>query len=206
MSAEDQHVTLEYPENTSKWGKALIDILNVNFLNVTQQFISLNDNINEKFSSFKTDLDEIKATAQLASTTAEQNKNDIAEIRADMVNMQSDINYLKFTCENLSTENTILKQQTNKLENYSRRNNVLIRGIQEEDNEPQSACEEKAKQFFKNELKLDENTVNNLKFVRCHRMGGSYRNQHANRRFAQKRPIIVRFHNYSDKALIWNAR
>ena len=198
MSAE-KPVTIEYPEQTSKWGKALIDMLNVHFLNVTQQFKGLNDNLNDKFSKLTSDIDAIRATA-------EENKSNIAEIRADMEHMKSNINYWKFTCENLTSENKQLKQQTNKLENYSRRSNVVIRGLQEEENEPLSTCEQKAKQFFRDELKLEENTVKQLKFVRCHRLGSSSRNQNTNRRFPQKRPIIVRFHDYSEKSLIWNAR
>jgi len=192
---------LDYPNQTSQWGKSLIDQLNVQFLYVVKLIKSVNDNIDKRFDNFKEEIDSIRATTESTKAIAEQNRIDIATIRSEVL---SEVDFLKFTCEKLSSENQTLKQQTNKLENYSRRSNVIIRGIKEEENESLMSCENKARDFFKQQLQLDGNTVNDLKFVRCHRMGGTYRKQ--NQRTSQIRPIIVRFQNYSDKLLIWSAR
>ena len=110
------------------------------------------------------------------------------------------MNHLQFTCEQLVTENKSLKNQTNNLENYSRRNNIVIRGIPERNQETKPDCEDKARKFLVKELKLEEEKVKNMKFVRVHRMGG-FQNRNNN-----SRPIIIRFQYYSDKSIVWAAR
>ena len=50
---------------------------------------------------------------------------------------------------------------------------------------------------MKHELKLNNGAVDAMKFAGCHRLSGYARKwQHAN---SQKRPIIVRFCNITDK-------
>ena len=50
------------------------------------------------------------------------------------------------------------------------------------------------------ELKLDDDRVKKMKFIRVHRIGGFHKNaQHS-------RPIIIRFQDYVDKSTVWAAR
>ena len=199
MLGEDSMFTdIDYPRQTSEWGRSLIDVLNINLSKIIGRIERVNDNIDEKFSLFKKDINSIKTTADSALNLAEQNKKDIDLIR-------DEINYLKFTCGNLVEENNMLKQHTNNLENYSRRNNIVVRGIAEQKGESKSDCELKARHFLKNNLNIDENTVKDMKFVRCHRIG-RFDPRKQNRFVQQKRPLIIRFCNYSDKSLVWNAR
>jgi len=88
----------------------------------------------------------------------------------------------------------------------SKRNNIIIRGVTESEREIKTDCEDKAREFFKTALKIDEDVVNNMKFVRCHRIGGFEKKQKKNSTYQTPRPLIVRFYNYSDKSLIWNAK
>ena len=52
--------------------------------------------------------------------------------------------------------------------------------------------------FFVNQLNISEECVNNMAFVRCHRLG---KRQHYG-----KRPVIVRFQSYADRQMVWSKR
>ena len=77
------------------------------------------------------------------------------------------MNYCKVNCDELKFECKTLKQHSNKMENYSRRKNLVIRGISEEKNESSVICEEKVREFIKNKLKLHNDTVDAMKFAGC---------------------------------------
>lgn len=193
MSA-DKLTEINYPRQTSEWGRTLIDTLNAHQAQVQEQIQSINDNVNDKFENFEKHIDEIKTTAVTALRLAEQNKKDIDEIR----------DYLHFKCDQLSSENKLLKQRTNKLENYSRRNNVVIKGIAEPQHETKQDCEDKIRHFLTTQLKLNEDTVRNMKFVRVHRLGSYQKGRFIGTK--PNRPIIVRFRDYADKSMVWAAR
>jgi len=206
---------IDYPNQTSGWGRTLIDILNSNLIKIQMQIRGINDNIGEKFRSFKKDIESIKSTSDAALQLAQENKKNIEDLRAEQKNnndeIKEEINYLKFTCEDLLSENKSLKQHTNNLENYSRRNNIVIRGVAESRGENNADCANKARNFLINKLMLQADVVNRMVFVRCHRLGGydkrrQYQKFHQANDGQQKRPIIIRFSNYSDKALVWSAR
>ena len=139
MSHDQIGAKIAYPQKTSEWGKSLIDMLNVHFENVSIMIKSVNDNIDSKFAKFREDINEIRAATESTKALAEQNKKDIVAIRSEI---RSEFECLNFTCEKLANENKTLKQQNNKLENYSRRNNVIIRGITEDENESVTSCAE----------------------------------------------------------------
>ena len=97
-----------------------------------------------------------------------------------------------------------MKQQSNDNENYSRRKNIVIRGITENDNETNVMCEEEARTFMCEKLNISMETVTAMDIVRSHRMGdldGKRRGRHE-----QKRPLIVRFNNFKDKSVVWEKR
>ena len=192
---------IEYPKQTSEWGRQLIDILNIHEIKVQQQIQSINDHFDKKFETFQSNIDEIKTSVDAVRVIAEKNEQDIADIRKDI---RAEVNYLRFTCEQLTTENKTLKQKTTNLENYSRRNNVVIKGIKEEKSETKEMCEEKARHFFIKELKMEESSVKRMKFIRVHRLGGFQQRRSTGIQFC--RPIIIRFQNYADKSVVWGSR
>ena len=51
-----------------------------------------------------------------------------------------------------------------------------------------------------NELKLDDDGVKKMKFIKVHRKGGFQKNAQ------YSRPIIIRFQDYADKSTVWAAR
>ena len=111
---------------------------------------------------------------------------------------------LKYNNDKLICENKQIRQQTNNNENYSRRKNIVIRGIAEED-ETNATCKEKVRRFMCEKLKLTDDTVSAMDIVRCHRMGGLDAKRRSTRH-AQKHLMIVRFNSYKDKTTVWEKR
>ena len=226
---------IDYPTQTSGWGKALIDTLNTDVHNLETQMSSVSSKlaivsseiatVNVTLNTFREEIfnkvDEIKTVATSALTLAKENQECTKSIRDEMTNhklsydkslqdIKSEIDtikqsnenirdedkYLRFTCEQLTSKNKLLTQHTNNLENYCRRNNLLIRGSPVVPQETDDMCEQTTRNFLKKQLKLTDASVDNMQCVGCHRLF-VHGNQHH-----QKRPIIVRFYNYKDKAAV----
>ena len=83
-------------------------------------------------------------------------------------------------------------------ETYSRRNNLMIRGIPEKNEETEEMCITAVRNFLIKEMNIDAAAVSRMTLVRCHRVGRNIPHF--------KRPIIVRFLDYNNKKLIWNKR
>ena len=105
---------------------------------------------------------------------------------------------MDYFSELIEGENSKLKQKLNNLENYSRRDNLVIRGIAETKDE---VCETVIKNFCRDKLKLDSEFIDSVRIVRCHRLGEG---QHGKPKWI--RPIIVRFYNFGDRQQVWSAR
>ena len=226
-AADSMNKIIDYPRQTSEWGRSLIDVLNTQFRQFQKQFDGVNKNINDlkididkNLENLEKSIQAVKHVAQSALTLAEQNQNDIIEIRTELKNTKkeliearteikkckSEINYCNVNCEELKVGYKAVKQHSNKLDNYSRRKNLIIRGIDEEKDESKAMCEQKVRNFLKTQLQLNNDTVDGIKFVGCHRLADSAnrRNwQHADNR---KRPIIIRFTSIADKQTVWDAK
>ena len=86
-----------------------------------------------------------------------------------------------------------LTERQIKSETYSRRENLIIYGMEQEKNEN---FLDKIKSFMTTNLKIPEEKVNNINIQRCHRLKVNMTPQ----------PMICRFVLFSDRMLIWNAR
>ena len=113
---------------------------------------------------------------------------------------------LRYQNEYMNNKCNELNHQTNSIENYSRRKNLVIRGISETEQESDDLCESAMKTFMKTQLKLSDATVNEMQFVKCHRTGPKFKQNHHGRQPVLKRPIIVRFCNFRDKSVVWQAK
>ena len=86
-----------------------------------------------------------------------------------------------------------LESRIDKLEDYSRRDNLLFSGFEEEEKEN---CENKVRDLLARKIFIGERNinVNNIVIVRAHRLGRY--------KAGNTRPIIVKFREFSDKQLI----
>jgi len=95
----------------------------------------------------------------------------------------------------LRQENSRLKTKSEDLENYSRRNNLIIKGIAEGQNQN---IEELVRSFL-----FDFFGGYGINIERMHRLGRFQR--HSDGRI-RARPIIVRFSFFADRQKVWNSR
>ena len=90
---------------------------------------------------------------------------------------------------------------TNKLielEDRSRRNNIRIDGIEDDQNETWDSCEEKVQKLFKEKLGLE----NEVEIERCHRMKNKNKDQSNNERRSHPRTIVCKLLKFKDKQKI----
>ena len=122
----------------------------------------------------------------------------VAKLEEKVTNIEKHMIQLRIENRGLKEENAHLNRRSDNQDTYSRRDNLVIRGVREGEVEDDNACEKVARDFFKQQLHVDDPVVDSIQFVRCHRLGKKLQRG--------KRPIIARFERYSDRQLIWNKR
>ena len=164
------------------------------------------NSMNSRFDTLVTDVTVALSKAEAAQVMATANSHEITAIRSEMVELRlecdrkcndacGEVRELRAECQNLRAENIELKSQTNNLETYSRRDNLIIYGIPEQNGETASQCEASVRDLFVKKLQLTVQEANDIAFVRCHRLYRPRRNT--------MKPIIVRFSNFKDREQIW---
>ena len=114
--------------------------------------------------------------------------NSIDELRKELKQTQVELKKTQMLEQEilvLKSQNRAIKQKVLDMENYSRKDNMLISGIEEKENED---CRNLSKQFFKDRLKIKKD----IELVRCHRLGKP----------GTSRPLIIRFRLYEDRELV----
>ena len=147
----------------------------------------------ELHSAVKSELCEVKKIATSAHSMAVANAAAIESLKKDLFNVHR-------KCNGLSAKNKRLTEQQEAQDTYSRRENLVIRGVAEREAETDEQCVESVRRILINNINIDETVVNEMVIVRCHRMGtkdisGLY-----------QRPIIVRFLDYNHRKLVWGKR
>ena len=120
---------------------------------------------------------------QEAHSKTDTNSNKISELSKKLTQTESEMSALKI-------ENQHLKNKILSLESYSRRENLLFYGVDEQRNETDRDCATKVLEILR---KVDPEYIN-MQILKCHRKG-KYVN-------GQKRPIIAKF-SISDRDAIW---
>ena len=144
-------------------------------------------------------LDSISRDIQNLRKSLEHNQNEVSDIRNKIGQIEN--NHQKLSAqvadiEFLRQENILLKSRLERLEMYSRRDNLIITGLAEsEDEDTQNVVQT----FFQTLLKEAYKPV---PLVRCHRLGVKVRENRGNK----GRPFIVRFANSFDRERIWSKR
>lgn len=177
--------TMSVPSGTDDFTKKLIKKLTSTLAEINGSIKDIKDDM----SSLK---DDLPLKVKEAQDTANENKDAIGKIQSQMQQVLT-------TCEGLIDENLRLKKQCNYMDNYGRRNNLVIKGVKEENNETSDICLDLAKSFMKNNLKMGAHYVDPLDIVRCHRIGGRPTGSF-------HRPIIVRFQRFQDRQTVWAER
>ena len=189
--------TISIPENPPEWCPVLITQFTQCLETISNQMNDIDDKLCGKFdelhSAVKSELCEVKKIATSAHSMAVANAAAIESLRKDLFNVHR-------KCNGLSAKNKRLTEQQEAQDTYSRRENLVIRGVAEREAETDEQCVESVRRILINNINIDETVVNEMVIVRCHRMGtkdisGLY-----------QRPIIVRFLDYNHRKLVWGKR
>ena len=211
--SEHTFENIEYPVQTSIWGKSLIDTLNTVFVGFQKQNNNNLQYIKDLFETLKSDVivkvEKAESTANEALSLAKENEKALESFKLETTEkfelLKTENKRLKYKNDRLTFENDKVKQQSNNKENYSRSKNIVIRGISEKDNETNINCEDEARKFMCEKLNLNKETVAAMDIVRCHRIGGLDGKRRGGRH-ERKRPLIVRFNSFKDKSAVWEKR
>ena len=189
--------TISIPENPPEWCPVLITQLTQCLETISNQMNDIDDKLCRKFdelhSAVKSGLCEVKKIATSAHSMAVANAAAIESLKKDLFNVHR-------KCNGLSAKNKRLTEQQEAQDTYSRKENLVIRGVAEREAETDEQCVESVRRILINNINIDETVVNEMVIVRCHRMGtkdisGLY-----------QRPIIVRFLDYNHRKLVWGKR
>ena len=127
-------------------------------------------------------IDNVCGSVEFLSQSLRELQEEVRSMRTDI----GAIKHLEDQVQSLKIQNKALNQRLNDLENYSRRDNIVISGLKEESNEN---CKDLFKLMVREKLQIHER----IEVVRVHRLGKADHGQ---------RPLIARLRYYDDKELI----
>ena len=196
------------PADTPEWGASLITALSNSFAGIRSDIDKICNKPDERFDEFKNEItndmtamkNEVKEAYEIASSA----KKAVEAVEERNKVLTSQVFELKVWCTGLSEENKKLTKSSEQQENYSRKDNLIIRGLAEQGDESEAVCVTNVKNFLVDALEMDTQIVTPMLFVRCHRMGDIPLRQ--NNRVPPPRPIIVRFQHFCDRQLVWGQR
>ena len=162
----------------------------------------LDTSIGAKFEALRTtintELSDVKKIAIGARELAESNAKALESMEQ---RMNQCLCKLEKKCNSLAAKNIQLTEQQEQQSTYSRKEILVVRGVNEvAAEETKDMCVAAVRHVLINNLNIDADSANKMVIVRCHRMG---RKDNSG---AYHRPIIVRFLNFNDRQLVWNKR
>ena len=149
--------------------------------------------VKHEIKEIKSEITEVRNIACEARDLAKSNATAIASLHKHLFNVER-------KCNGLAAKNKRLVETQEAQESYSRKENLIIRGIAEQESETEELCVAAVKAVFINKFEINDACVNSIQIVRCHRLG----NRDTSGVYI--RPIIVRFLNYNDRQMIWAKR
>ena len=165
-----------------------------------QQVIdAINDNINVKFDTLQHQFADLAHTVKGLKDEISTINSKVSTLSSNATNMDSEI-------QRLQTRIQVIEEETEKQEQYSRRENVILHGIGEHPGETVDSIRSRVTTLLNNNVKVK--TWQDADIVRAHRLMG---HQHSDPSTAsplhiKPRPIIVRFHQFQDKLAVLKAR
>ena len=113
---------------------------------------------------------------QLQQEIADRKRNhklEIDTLKRNLVTQQFETETLKVDYKEVKTEYSAIMTQTNNIETYSRRDNLIFYDIAEPTNESSVSCAKSVRKFMVDNLQISENTAAAVQFVRCNRINES---------------------------------
>ena len=155
--------------------------------------------INAKVSDLETKTKELdirviqtEKACQFQSNENETNKKDLKSVKDDIKNLKKNCDTMNKSSASLNNEAAAIEKRLTDLESRSMRDNLMFYGIKEEGDTEN--CGQLVKNLCLNVLHVDD--ANDMLFDRAHRVG---------QKSATTRPIVVKFHYYSDREKVRQA-
>jgi ribA/ribD-fused uncharacterized protein len=150
------------------------------------------DEIQADIKSMKNDLKDYKTSLEFTQAELKDAKQTISEIQLQAVDTETRIDSLHIEMHELRLRNSLLEDRILDQESYSRRENILVYGISEKENED-------AIETAYSLLRMLDIEPKSVTIQRCHRIGNKSKNMKT------PRPLILRV-NFQDKVKISQAR
>ena len=139
-----------------------------------------------KMISLETRVTETETSSQFLGKEYETNKQELKTAKSTIQDLKKSCDSFEKTSKSLSEKNVELGNKLVDLEARSMRENLMFYGIPEEGDKEN--CEDEVKQLMRDILHME--SVDTYTFDRAHRVG---------QRSASTRPIVVKFHYYSQR-------
>ena len=210
---QDLDITKNPIKVTKLFLKSFLRDMKTQFDSLKNVFIDLKTSVNSDVKDLAININKATEIAVAAKSIAESNTTSIIEVRTNLkaelkeelgdeileLELKSEINEMKselcsvkIKYRNLECEFDDVKSQTNNIETYSRKDNIVFYGIAEKQNESNDECAAAVRKFMVEVLNIPQDRVNAVVFIRCHRI----------RLRARTCPIIVRFRGFKDRELV----
>ncbi len=118
----------------------------------------------------------------------------MSKTKKDIQVLKTEISQQRYENAHLKTKISRLEDQITRIEFQSRRDNLLIDGLDESKTENYT---QKVRKMFKQDMKLDD--VDNIQVVRCHQLQNKRKGQ-------TSMTIIVKFQWFGDHMRVWQAK
>lgn len=145
--------------------------------------------MHEEMKEVRTDIASIKQSTDSINDSFTNALLRMDKLETRVIDTESEL-------QDLRNKYAAIQEQVINLETYNRRDNLLIDGLTEPQNETNSDCLKTVVDFFVNKLGLKDAAT--IRVIRCHRLGP--------RTGTRPRSIIVRFHWFGDRTMVWESR
>ena len=152
------------------------------FRNMVEELNHLQVSMDVQFNLANNERVELKERVSVIEDTLNERQDELQALRKELVSTTQ-------ANEKLSMQCNQLKQRLIKQESYSRRENLIFFGIDQKNPED---CTKRVKEIMMQHMKMNQETVQSMKFEQCHRLGN--------------RSIICRFATLGDRQLAWASR
>ncbi|XP_035686738.1 uncharacterized protein LOC118422958 [Branchiostoma floridae] len=161
---------------------------------IFQSFIeSVMTSTNNRFDNLVREVQELKSSLQFSQHEVDTLKTKLNEANSEITNLKATIDDQAKNPKSLQMPD--MEKKMDYLENQSRRNNVVIDGIEDDVKETWADTEVKVRNILTKKLQLDSKTI---EIERAHR-NGPFRNDSP-----RPRQVVVKLLRFKDKQMILN--
>jgi ribA/ribD-fused uncharacterized protein len=161
----------------------------------------LTDSIND----IKADIKSLKESMNSVTSTNDALDTKITGISQRFERLEQTVQFTEQKYNKLNANYKLLCERIIHLESQSRRDNLLIDGLPESaTKESNEACVALVRRVFREKLELLN--TDQIRIVRCHRLGPPPSTSSSLGPQTRPRTVIVKFHWFADRQAVWQAR